>query len=43
MSLNTMIQEMLLEVPGIASSQAKIYLNRALGLIYDMQMCGPGS
>ena len=38
MSLNTMIQEMLLEVPGIASSQAKIYLNRALGLIYDMQM-----
>src|ERR1700674_5265795 len=33
-----MIQEMLLEVPGIASSQAKIYLNRALGLIYDSQM-----
>ena len=38
MSFNTMIQEMLLEVPGIASSQAKKYLNRALEIIYDSQM-----
>jgi hypothetical protein len=38
MSLNTMIQEMLLEIPGIASSQAKKYLNRALELIYGSQM-----
>jgi len=37
MAFNEMIQQLLLEIPGIASSQAKIYLNEALGLIYDTQ------
>src|SRR5882672_1638272 len=35
---NDMIQRMLLEVPGIASSQAKIYINEALSIIYNAQM-----
>lgn len=38
MALNDMIQQLLLEVPGIASSQAQKYINEALGLIYDTQM-----
>lgn len=36
--LNDMIQRMLLEVPGIASSQAKIYINEALTIVYNAQM-----
>lgn len=34
---NDMIQRMLIEVPGVTSSQAKTLLNDALGLIYDSQ------
>jgi hypothetical protein len=38
MSLNSMVQRMILEVPGVVSSYAKTLLNESLGIIYDSQM-----
>lgn len=38
MSFNSMIQRMILEVPGVVSSYARTLINESLGLIYDSQM-----
>ncbi len=38
MSLNSMVQRLIREIPGVPSSYAKTLLNEALGIIYDSQM-----
>lgn len=38
MSLNTMAQRMILEIPGLSSPYARTLLNEALGLIEDAQL-----